>query len=86
MGHTHVPALVSSQIGVMEFKKEHEYLINPGSVGQSRDGDYRASCCIVDTDSWKSEFLRVEYNIEEVLIELSKLGFSSLESHQLLKY
>ena len=27
------------------------YIVNPGSVGQPRDGDARAACCVFDTDS-----------------------------------
>ncbi|CAN0307152.1 unnamed protein product, partial [Chrysoparadoxa australica] len=86
VGHTHIPGVVSDQIGVMDFNKEHKYLINPGSVGQSRDGDFRASCCIIDLDKWEIEILRVEYPIEKVLTGLYKLGFSRAEAHRLLRY
>lgn len=85
VGHTHVPALVSNQIGNLTFAEGNRHLINPGSIGQSRDNDYRASCCIVDTDHWKYENIRVPFNIEKVLTGLTKLGFSRLESHRLLR-
>jgi diadenosine tetraphosphatase ApaH/serine/threonine PP2A family protein phosphatase len=42
-----------------------EWLVNPGSVGQPRDGDPRASWLLLDTDSWTATFGRVEYRIEE---------------------
>jgi predicted phosphodiesterase len=86
VGHTHIPGVVSDQIGIMDFNKEHKYLINPGSVGQSRDGDFRASCCIIDLSNWKIEILRVAYPIEKVLTGLYKLGFSRAEAHRLLRY
>ena len=38
--------------------------INPGSVGQPRDGDPRASFAIWDQDRSRMEFYRVEYDIE----------------------
>ena len=85
VGHTHIPAVVSSQIGSLSFLKGHKYLINPGSVGQSRDDDFRASCCLVDTDSWEIESFRIEYNTEKVLYALSRLGFDRAESNRLLR-
>jgi len=40
-----------------------EWLVNPGSVGQPRDGDPRAAWLLVDTASWAAEWRRVEYDI-----------------------
>jgi len=39
-------------------------LVNPGSVGQPRDGDIRASFAIWDEDRNRIEFYRVEYDLE----------------------
>ena len=39
------------------------WIINPGSVGQPRDGDVRASCGVLDLDSSKFQWLRVEYDV-----------------------
>lgn len=39
------------------------YLINPGSVGQPRDGDPRAAYALLDTDSRTLELRRVPYDI-----------------------
>tara|TARA_R110001599_G_scaffold1889_4_gene9891 strand:- start:344067 stop:344768 length:702 start_codon:yes stop_codon:yes gene_type:complete len=86
VGHTHIPFMVSDQIAVMGFKKEHKYLINPGSVGQPRDDDFRASFCLLDTDKWEIKTERVDYNTEKVLTGLTILGFSRSESHRLLRY
>jgi len=86
VGHTHIPGIVSDQIGVMNFNKENKFLINPGSVGQSRDGDYRASCCIIDLEKYNMEILRISYPIEKVLTGLYKMGFSRAEAHRLLRY
>jgi predicted phosphodiesterase len=38
-------------------------LVNPGSVGQPRDGDVRASFAIWDDDRDRIEFYRVEYTV-----------------------
>jgi diadenosine tetraphosphatase ApaH/serine/threonine PP2A family protein phosphatase len=40
------------------------WLINPGSVGQPRDGDPRAAWLELDTDSWQATFHRVVYDID----------------------
>ena len=40
-----------------------EWLLNPGSVGQPRDGDPRAAWLMLDTDAWAARWRRVEYDI-----------------------
>jgi putative phosphoesterase len=85
IGHTHKPALISESFGVKTFKEGNKFMINPGSVGQPRDGDYRASCALVDTDEWNYENFRVEFDLEPVLTGLMKLGFSRREASYMMK-
>jgi predicted phosphodiesterase len=40
-----------------------EWLINPGSVGQPRDGDPRAAWLELDLDNWRARYRRTEYDI-----------------------
>ena len=40
------------------------YLVNPGSVGQPRDGDWRAGFAVYDTDTRIVTFCRVPYNLK----------------------
>ena len=40
-----------------------EWLINPGSVGQPRDGDPRAAWMELDLDAWTAMFHRIDYDI-----------------------
>jgi predicted phosphodiesterase len=47
------------------FTSGGRYLINPGSVGQPRDGDWRAAFCIFDQDQMRTEFYRTPYDIEK---------------------
>jgi predicted phosphodiesterase len=42
---------------------EGRWLVNPGSVGQPRDGDPRAAWLELDTDAWEATYHRVEYEI-----------------------
>jgi predicted phosphodiesterase len=44
--------------------EDGEWLINPGSVGQPRDGDPRAAWLALDTGAWSTTYHRVEYDIE----------------------
>ena len=44
--------------------KEIRYLINPGSVGQPRDGDWRAAFAIFDTEARVVSFRRVPYDLK----------------------
>jgi predicted phosphodiesterase len=40
-----------------------EWLVNPGSVGQPRDGDPRAAWLLIDTDAMAADFHRTAYDI-----------------------
>ncbi|WP_048146572.1 metallophosphoesterase family protein [Pyrococcus abyssi] len=64
VGHTHVPML-------KEIKGRR--VINPGSVGQPRDGDWRASYAIL-YENGKIEFFRVEYDVEKAAEKILKAG------------
>jgi len=59
LGHTHMP---------MVYSYEQDMLGNPGSVGQPRDGDARASFAILSLteERFFFEIRRVEYDVEKV--------------------
>ena len=42
---------------------EGEWLLNPGSVGQPRDGDPRAAWLLLDLETWSASYRRTEYDI-----------------------
>jgi len=50
------------------------YLINPGSVGQPRDGDWRASFALIDRDSRHIEYYRVEYDLPATQAKMRAAG------------
>ena len=50
------------------------WLINPGSVGQPRDGDPRAAWLELDTESWHATYHRVEYEIERAAEAIERAG------------
>jgi putative phosphoesterase len=55
LGHTHVPF-------VKTYGKR--WVLNPGAVGQPRDGDSRASFATIDTDSGERRIHRLDYNVD----------------------
>lgn len=50
----------------LHLEPSHKYLLNPGSIGQPRDGDPRAAFAIADFDEKIVEFWRVPYDIPAV--------------------
>lgn len=50
------------------------YLLNPGSVGQPRDGDPRAAFAVADLAHQVVEFWRVTYDIEAVQARMLEAG------------
>ncbi len=48
----------------LQLKPSSRYLINPGSVGQPRDGDWRAAFALFDTDAQVVHFHRTPYNLK----------------------
>jgi putative phosphoesterase len=57
MGHIHTPFL---------FRFAQKTLVNCGAVGFSLDGEWRASYIIIDTKARSVQFLKVEYDIEQI--------------------
>jgi predicted phosphodiesterase len=89
-GHTHYQGGFSfraGQIGVIQLRPEPgpkfaamrlepgtRYLLNPGSIGQPRDGDPRAAFAIADLGHQVIEFWRVPYDIAAVQDRMGKAG------------
>ena len=53
---------------------EGRWLINPGSVGQPRDGDPRAAWLELDTEGWAITYRRTEYEIDRAAEAISAAG------------
>jgi len=75
-GHTHVPVAFTMVDGRMRTLApragntvalvEGRCFLNPGSVGQPRDGDPRASCLVLDSTAGTATWERVAYDFEAV--------------------
>jgi len=80
-GHTHVPMVFIRDDGVRRERIEHirieptkKYFINMGSVGQPRDGNWRAAYCTYDIENNLVEQLRVKYDVAVAQKKIIKAG------------
>jgi putative phosphoesterase len=71
VGHSHIQGCFVKDEGSLLIRpgkpielSGKRAVLNPGSVGQPRDGDPRAAFALLDTDSWQLTPMRVDYDIE----------------------
>ncbi|WP_297523703.1 metallophosphoesterase family protein [Thermococcus sp.] len=79
VGHTHVPMLK-----LINGRR----IINPGGVGQPRDGDWRAAYALINTDEEPPdnvEFHRVEYDVEETARKIVEAGLPRFLAERLFE-
>ncbi len=89
-GHTHTPRIYVKGDSVepleeMEVNLEmgRKYFINVGSTGQPRDGDWRASYAVYDSDNQKVEVRRLEYDIQKAQDKIIDAGLPEMLAHRL---
>jgi predicted phosphodiesterase len=89
IGHSHVACYFGRPNGQPTFEatigelaplgtnldlSEGKWLLNPGSVGQPRDGDPRAAYLMLDTGTWTAAFRRVEYAVDDAARAIVEAG------------
>jgi diadenosine tetraphosphatase ApaH/serine/threonine PP2A family protein phosphatase len=86
VGHTHLalwfhrdggpgePDGEIAKAGLELELSEGQWLVNPGGVGQPRDGDPRAAWLLLDTEGWSAEWRRVEYPIDAAASAIVEAG------------
>jgi diadenosine tetraphosphatase ApaH/serine/threonine PP2A family protein phosphatase len=98
-GHTHYPVTfelsadafdtvgpAAASEAQLALKRGAKYLVNPGSVGQPRDGDARAAYAIVDTNGSRAprvELLRLKYAVEETQAKIVAAGLPEVLAQRL---
>lgn len=95
-GHTHVQVghyLSHDEFGLatdddrrpltLTMGEADRYLVNPGSVGQPRDGDPRAGFGLVDTSRREVTIYRVEYPIEKAQARIAEEGLPEVLAERL---
>ena len=74
IGHSHVALAFTRdsadrtvgalrEAGATADVRERQWLLNPGSVGQPRDGDPRAAWILLDTEAGRAEWRRTRYDV-----------------------
>ena len=93
-GHTHIPVAFTEVDGRMRTLVpragntvalgEGRMLLNPGSVGQPRDGDPRASYLVLDLDAATATWGRTPYDIDTVRSAMKAAGLPQRLADRLL--
>ena len=93
-GHTHIPVAFTEVDGRMRTLMpragntvaldEGRMLLNPGSVGQPRDGDPRASYLVLDLEARTATWGRTTYDIEAVRSSMAAAGLPQRLADRLL--
>jgi diadenosine tetraphosphatase ApaH/serine/threonine PP2A family protein phosphatase len=84
VGHSHVPLAITLEDDVLDGGLAPDgtktplgpgrWLLNPGSVGQPRDGDPRAAWLLLDREAGTASFRRVEYDVAGTQEEIRERG------------
>jgi predicted phosphodiesterase len=89
-GHTHVPMVFVRDESVRRERGENiriepakKYFINMGSVGQPRDGNWRAAYCVYDTENNLVQLFRVKYDLAKVQRKIAEAGLPRLLAERL---
>lgn len=91
VGHTHQPLIFTADVTgrqckasiptertPLQLEADRRYIINPGSVGQPRDGDSRAAYAIYDTEKATVTFRRTAYNIKRTQTMMLQHGLPEI--------
>ncbi len=93
-GHTHVPAafvrkaggrVARAPLGGFRLAPGDRAMLNPGSVGQPRDRDPRASFLIFDSDSGDASWVRVPYDVGACRAKVIAAGLPRFLADRLLE-
>ena len=96
VGHTHTPVIFGlNQEEGQDFCEprlppegptklgQERLIINPGSVGQPRDGDRRASYVVLDRDAQMIEYRRVDYDVKRTQDAMQRYGLPERQAARL---
>jgi diadenosine tetraphosphatase ApaH/serine/threonine PP2A family protein phosphatase len=98
-GHTHVPAcyVLSTEVPDMlvvedtgsgrpvEFALDdtHRFVVNPGAVGQPRDGDPRAAYAVYDSSARTLTLARTPYDVDRAQVRIRQAGLPDVLARRL---
>jgi len=95
VGHTHIPLAFERHTDgqvvvdhmqhgqVLHVRPDARYVLNPGSVGQPRDGDPRAAYAVWDTNAGTVRFARIGYDIGATQKQIDAAGLPAFLGERL---
>lgn len=92
VGHTHVPSCFCETArsalylrpGILKLEDGERYLLNPGSIGQPRDRDWRLAFGIFDEDKKTFEIVRLDYDNRTAAEKIRRAGLPRAFADRLL--
>jgi putative phosphoesterase len=84
VGHSHVPEVFCEDDRTLQVVRDKKFIVNVGSIGQPRDGDWRTSFGLFDTEAWTYEQVRVEYDVKTAAAKIRKAGLPKALADRLL--
>jgi diadenosine tetraphosphatase ApaH/serine/threonine PP2A family protein phosphatase len=95
VGHSHIALALGwdendlvgglAPAGTEIERSGRRWLLNPGSVGQPRDGDPRAAWLLIDSDAGRAAFRRVDYDIARTQDEIRAAGLPAALADRLAR-
>ncbi len=70
---------------VLELEPDVLYMVNPGSVGQPRDGDPRAAYAIYETEQKLVKLRRAEYPVQKTADDITRAGLPGVLAVRLFR-
>ncbi len=87
VGHTHVAAVVGRQTGALAARgaiplaEGETYLLNPGSIGQSREREALARFALLDLEQRSTTFFAIPYDVDRCRRALRRYGLPPQACH-----
>lgn len=91
VGHSHITVtfikyqdnIIDSYSKLIDIKMDAKFIVNPGSIGQPRDGFKESSYLILDTDENSVRIKRKMYNIEKTYDKIIQKGLPRILGERL---
>lgn len=92
VGHSHFPVVIEfkdarclfKQVEQLQFEADTRYIVNVGSVGQPRDGDWRACYITFDTETQTVQYYRLEYDVSSTQQKIRDAGLPDMLAERLV--
>jgi putative phosphoesterase len=84
VGHTHRPTIFCEDGITQILDRGKRYIVNVGSVGQPRDGNWRSCFALYDTEQFSVNYIRVDYDVESTIQKIIAAGLPKKLADRLL--